>query len=344
MTIKIGLIGCGEQAVKHVGGLRLCPDLDIVLADQDSALARALAAAAGLASLDNPDDVFADPAIDAVDLCVPTPFRAPLIRRALAAGKDFFCDRPLCETLAEARDLHNLARRAGRIGMVGCVYRYAPMFQHARAILDGARETGISPVIGRIAAAMMRIGGRGPAAPWQHCCDEGGAAVSEMLAHMLDLAIWYFGPIVEAELMMHELLWPRQVIGGRRETVDAGDFVLARFCTRSGVPVVIQVDLATPAFSQMLEVQGDNGSLMVSIQPEMPQFAYAIRPAVGYPAGRTALGGAKVDPFEAQMMAFVAALRAGAPLADNTLADAVESMAALDRLSSADGPRPRRWR
>ncbi len=340
MTVKIGLIGCGKQAVKHISGLRLCPYTEIVLADQDPALARRLAASEGLRFVDSAEQIFGDPELTAIDLCVPTPFHAPLIRRAIAAGKDFFCEKPLCETASEARELHRLAERFDRVGMVGYVYRHAPIFQKARGILAGARDSGVSPVIGKLAVATMRIGGRGSAALWKHRVGEGGGALNEMLVHMLDLAVWYFGPIERAELIMHELFRPQRAIAGKIEKVDAEDFVLARFWTRAGVPVVIQADLLTPSFTQILEVQGDNGTLMASIQAEMPQFVFAIKPAGGYGAGRTELGCGQVNIFEAQMAGFVEAVRSRAPEQEGTLADSVHVMEALEllRLQHADRP------
>ncbi|HEY1301247.1 MAG TPA: Gfo/Idh/MocA family oxidoreductase [Stellaceae bacterium] len=333
-TIKIGLIGCGKQAAKHISGFGLCPEVEIVLADKDPALACALAEKERLAWVEDPVDVFSDPAIAAVDLCVPTPYHAPLIRQALAAGKDFFCEKPLCESLVDASEIDELTRRSGRIGMVGYVYRYAPVFQKARAILDGAAETGASPVLGKITVATMRIGGRGSAALWKHRASEGGGVVGEMLVHMLDLAIWCFGPIETAEVLMHELLQPQRAIAGRTELVDAEDFLVARFRTRSGVPFVIQADLVTPAFTQLLEVQGQNGTLMASIQPEMPQFVYAARPAGGYAAGYTPLGAGPANLFESQMAAFVTAVRSRNPQANGTLAASVEAMRAIDMLQS----------
>jgi myo-inositol 2-dehydrogenase/D-chiro-inositol 1-dehydrogenase len=332
VTLKIGVVGCGKQAVKHIGGLRRCGDIEIVVADKDEALARQLAQKENLASVDTPERIFADPAVGAVVICVPTPFHAPLISRALAAGKDFFCEKPLCGTVAEARDLYRLVQGSDRVGMIGYVYRQTPVFQQIKAILAGARDTGTSPVIGRIAVATMRIGGRGSAALWKHKASAGGGAVNEMLVHMLDLAVWYFGPIVEAELLMDALLRPQRRIAGRLETADAEDFVVARFRTSAGVSVVIQADLVTPAFSQALEVQGDNGSVMASIQAEMPQFVYAIAPAGGYDAGFTPLGGGNADLFAAQMAAFVAELRERRLSAAVNLADAVAVMEALELL------------
>ena len=103
-------------------------------------------------------------------------------------------------------------------------------------------------------------------------------------------------------------------------TADAEDFVLARFWTRAGMPVIIQADLVSPAFTQFLEVHGDNGTLMVSIQPEMPQFVFTREAAGGYAAGRTDLGRGRVNLFEAQMADFVAAVRDRGEHAGATLA------------------------
>jgi predicted dehydrogenase len=328
--VKIALIGCGRQAVKHIAGLRKCPGVGIVLVDKEPALARALGEREGLAWVERVEQVLGDSAVAAVDLCVPTPFHAPLIRQALAAKKDFFCEKPLCETEAQACEIAELAGRGRRVGIVGYVYRHAPVFQNARSILEGAAQSGQSPVLGAISLALMRIGGRGSAALWKHRRSEGGGAINEMLVHMLDLAVWYFGPIERAELMMEGVFRPQRVIGGKMESVDAEDCVLSRFWTRAGIPVVIQADLLTPSFTQMIEIQGDNGTLMASIQPEMPQFVFTLKPAGGYPAGRTELKCDEINLFDAQMAGFIDAVRNRQE--NGTLADSVHVMRAIELL------------
>jgi predicted dehydrogenase len=338
LIVKIGLIGCGKQAVKHVAGFRKCGDVQIVLADRYSELARSLAETERVAWVETPEQIFADPEIVAVDLCVPTPFHAPLIRRALAADKDFFCEKPLCETASEARELRELTDRTGHIGMVGYVYRHAPVFQTARSIVAGTGNASSGPVLGKIAVALMRIGGRGSAAVWKHRHNEGGGAINEMLVHMLDLAVWYFGPIERAELLIKELFRPQRIIAGRMEDADAEDFVLARFWTQAGAPVVIEADLLTPAFTQVIEIQGDNGTLVASIQPEMPQFVFAIKPGGVYPAGRTDLTSAQVNLFDAQMATFVNAVRTRQRDVCATIADSEHVMRALEMLKHSRMP------
>jgi predicted dehydrogenase len=329
---RIGLIGCGKQAPKHIGGLRGSPGVEIVLADKDPALAEALARRERLAWVGSADELFADADLNAVDLCTPTQFHAPLIRQALAAGKDFFCEKPLCESAAEARALRDLAAASGRIGMVGYVYRYASVFEQVRTVLAGAAATGASPVLGKLTAALIRIGGRGSASLWKHRRDGSGGAINEMLVHMLDLAIWYFGPIRRIDVLMRELYRPRRIINGVMEDADAEDFVLVRCATKSGVPVVIQADLVTPAFTQLLEVQGENGSLMASIQPEMPQYVFAIDAAGGYGAGRTHLSTGPENMFAAEMTDFVQAVRLRKQPERCSLDDSVLVLEAIEML------------
>ena len=84
----------------------------------------------------------------------------------------------------------------------------------------------------------------------------------------------------------------------------------------------------------MIEVQGDNGTLMASIQPEMPQFVFALRPAGGYRAGRTELSCGEVNFFDAQMAAFVTAVRNRRPQGNGTLTDSIHVMSALEALKN----------
>ena len=127
--VKIGILGCGKQAVKHIEGFRKIPGVEMVLADVQPNLAEKMAGEKGLQCLADPAAVFADPAIKAVDICTPTSSHLPLIRRAIASGKDFFCEKPLGATLEEVRRVKEESSTSGRVGMVGYVYRFAPAFE-----------------------------------------------------------------------------------------------------------------------------------------------------------------------------------------------------------------------
>ena len=330
--IKIGLIGCGKQAPKHISGLRKIPGVQLVLADVDPDCAKQLAEREGLAWVDDPGQIAADPSIRAVDICTPTPHHAPLIRMAVESGKDFFVEKPLCSSLDEARELDTLVAAHGRIGMVGYIYRFAPVFDFGRTIFEETPCSGESMVLGRVVSAVFRLGGRGSHQVWKHRSETGGGAINEMLVHMLDLAIWYFGPPAELEVMACDLLRPRREIQGEMIDCDAEDYVVVRIKSESGVEVLCQADLVTPVFTQFAEVQGENGTFMGSIQPEMPSFLFCSREVAGYTAGKTGLKFGPRNFFEAQMAEFVKAIRSGQQPSRCTLHDSIQLMGALEKI------------
>ena len=334
--LRIALIGCGKQARKHIQGYRASGEVEILVADLEPERAQALAQEAGVAALPSVQDALDDPAVTAVDICTPTPSHAPLIREALAGGKHFFCEKPLCDSYDTAREIAAEAERRGRIGMVGFIYRFAPALEVGHRLLSRPAAGG-APPLGRPVSALFRIGGRGSHQPWKHRKAEGGGAINEMLVHMLDIAIWYFGPVRGVRLLDRRLLRPTRSIQGRTCAADAEDFVLAGFEMEAGLEVVIQADLVTPSFAQSCEVQTETGSFLGSIQPETRSYVFAAESlgAEGLAAGRTEITAAGTDLYTAMMRSFLDALRHGRPPSRCALSEAPLLHSALERLRAS---------
>jgi predicted dehydrogenase len=268
----------------------------------------------------------------AVDICTPTSHHAEQIRSAIEAGKDFICEKPLCEELSVARELAELVEKHHRIGMLGYIYRFAPIFELAQSLFQEVPKTGESLVMGKIVSAHFRLGGRGSHQVWKHRKESSGGAINEMLVHMIDLAIWYFGAVKHVDVLACDLLRERRVIQGIEYEVDAEDYVLARMEMESGISVFCQADLVTPAFTQFIEVQGENGTFMGSIQPDMPSFLYCNKERAGYRAGKTPFDLGPHNLFEAQMADFVHAVRTRKPPSRSTIKDSVLLMEAMNEV------------
>lgn len=187
-------------------------------------------------------------------------------------------------------------------------------------------------VLGNVVAGNFRLGGRGSHQVWKHQKNGGGGATKEMLVHMIDLAIWYFGAVREAQILAQCLLRPKRRINGAEVEVDAEDYVVVRLRMETNVEVLCQADLITPAFTQIAEVQGDNGTFMGSIQANMPSFIFCNQARAGYPAGQTPLQFGPKSVFEAEMAEFVRAVRLRRPPSRCTISDSVCLMEALDKL------------
>jgi len=71
-------------------------------------------------------EVLQDKSINAVAIATPAETHEDFVREALLAGKDVFVEKPLCLSVSQGGELVALARRQGRILMVGHLLWYHP--------------------------------------------------------------------------------------------------------------------------------------------------------------------------------------------------------------------------
>ena len=332
---KIGIIGCGKQAPKHISGYRKLNGMELVLADVNLDAARKLAKQESIPYVENTEDLFNDPLITAVDVCTPTSTHVELIEKALSSGKHFFCEKPLCETAAEARYIKKAMERHDCIGMVGHIYRFVPVFEKAqRQFLQDVRAKNVSAQLGDIITAYFRIGGRGDHRVWKHLKSCGGGALREMMVHMLDLAIWFFGQVEEVEVISCDQLRKERIIQGKKEQVDAEDFILTVLKMENGIRIYCQADMVTPAFTQFVEIQGVNGTFMGSINPDVSSYLFLNEPTDGFKQGKTILTTPFVNLFEAQMAEFVTSIKTHSQPPRGNIHDSVFLLEAIDKIKN----------
>lgn len=83
-------------------------------------------------------DLLADPAVDLVDICLPTELHEKVTIEALAAGKHVLVEKPIATDLKAADRMVKAAAKAKRLLMVGQVLPYFPEFRFAReCVADG---------------------------------------------------------------------------------------------------------------------------------------------------------------------------------------------------------------
>ncbi|MET0515386.1 MAG: Gfo/Idh/MocA family oxidoreductase [Nitrospiraceae bacterium] len=86
-------------------------------------------------------DVLCDDSVRAVAISSPAETHAALVRDALMAGKDVFVEKPLCLSVDQGTQLVELARRNGRILMVGHLLWYHPAIVKLKELVQ-AGELG----------------------------------------------------------------------------------------------------------------------------------------------------------------------------------------------------------
>jgi predicted dehydrogenase len=74
-----------------------------------------------------------------VDVVTPGNMHREIVLTALEAGKHVLCEKPLANSLAEAKEMVTAARNAGTVNMVCFNYRRAPAVQLAKKLIDEGR-------------------------------------------------------------------------------------------------------------------------------------------------------------------------------------------------------------
>lgn len=135
--ITVGIIGTGFIGPAHIEALRRLGNIQVV-AICDSTQTAAETRAAEL----NVPHAYSDVAaflqhegLDAVHNCTPNHLHAEINRQILRAGKHVFSEKPLCMTMEEARELVELAEKAGVVHGVSFVYRQFAMVQQAASMM-----------------------------------------------------------------------------------------------------------------------------------------------------------------------------------------------------------------
>jgi predicted dehydrogenase len=203
-ALRFGFVGAGEIAVESAAAVRDAPSASLAsVFDVDHGLAVDLAARFGGRVAGSLNELLADPAVDAVYVCVPHHLHRETARGAAIAGKHVFVEKPMGVSVADA-DAIVAACAAHRVSCgVPFVVREAPAYAAAH---DLVASNAIGDVTGfRIAyradkpASYWTGGWSGRAdGSWRMRWSTAGGGVLMMNAiHDLDAILWITGLEIE---------------------------------------------------------------------------------------------------------------------------------------------------
>lgn len=311
------------------------PEVSVAVSDIDGPHAARVAARLGVEFGGSPESLLTSE-IDAVDVCVPTPFHASCIIESLLAEKHVFCEKPLAERLDDVRHIMRLSEECDRTVMVGYLYRFHPAFEMIKHAVDAGALA--EPYL-----ASLRLGGRGGHRAWKHRAESGGGAINEVLVHMLDLALWFFGDVRSQRVLRAGTILPQRYIPDGRRTIEsnAEDFICVELTTPSGCTVFCQGDLVTPGYMNHVEIHGCNGSVFGSILEEIPTRLVLRERRAGFEAGATLRTFPKVDLFAKELEYFVRCAANGASSVEGSIRDSLRLVELTEEIRDQVDLRPR---
>ena len=135
---EVAVIGCGYWGKNLVRNFAQLGALALVCEETAAGRQRAAEIAPGVRVTARAEEVLADP-VPGVVIATPAETHYELARRALEAGKDVLCEKPLALTYGQGAELVQLARERGRMLMVGHVLEYHPGIARLRSLVaEGA--------------------------------------------------------------------------------------------------------------------------------------------------------------------------------------------------------------
>jgi len=241
------LVGRGaermEALAKAHGGLRWSTDLDRALADPQ-------------------DTVFFDAAT--------TQMRPSLVKKAIAAGKHVYCEKPSATNLAEAMEIYQAARKAGVKHGVVQDKLWLPGLLKLKMLIDSGYFGRILSVRGEFGYWVFE-GDLQPAQrpSWNYRKEDGGGIILDMLCHWRYVVDSLFGEVKSVSCLGATHIPQRRDENGKPYAATADDAAYATFVTDQGVIAhfnsswcvrVRRDDLLT------LQVDGTHGSAVAGLR------------------------------------------------------------------------------
>jgi predicted dehydrogenase len=239
MTLGIAVIGAGMAGRAHAAGYRTAPTLYastlpplrfVSIGDVNPEFGSLAARRFGFERSDTSWQAIAeDPEIHVVSVVVANSLHREMVEGLLAAGKHVLCEKPLSDTLDDARAMADAARRAETVVRIGFTFRRAPG-------VAALRELVTSGALGQILHIDARYwcdyasDPKGPIS-WRFKGAPGTGALADIGSHAAYLA---------------------EFLGGDVQEVSGGRFATA--ITRRPVPLASVIGHGQVAVSDTYEV------------------------------------------------------------------------------------------
>ncbi len=301
--MNLAIVGLGFMGATHLKAARSIPGLNLAVVSRNpKKLAGDLSEVAGnmsgfetsvdfsnIKTFGSFREVLADPAIDAVDLCLPTALHEPYTIEALQAGKHVLVEKPMAIEEAACARMISAAKQAKKTLMVAQVLRFFPAY-------DGLKQWVAKQLSGPIRSGFFRRRTAAPGwGPWLKDKGQSGGGVFDLLIHDIDMALYLFGVPQsvsatgfealerQVDVISAELFYP-----GHTVTITGGWY-------HEGYP-----------FSMEFTVTGEAGTMEYHLRDSKPTL---------YQAGQAPAevdGGGEADGYKAELEYFLQCAGSGA--------------------------------
>lgn len=211
---------------------------------------------------DDYEKILSDPNVDIIDICTPNALHYDEIKRAIAAGKSIYCDKPLAATYTQAKELAALAKEHGICGGMTFQNRCFPAVIRAKQLIDEGRLGDIVS----FRAAYLHSSLTDPEKPYSwrlSPLSEGGGVLMDLGTHIIDMVTYLCGDIESVDAVMQTAHTTRPDGKGGRVDIECDDAAYMVAVLKDGAVGTIEASKLALGVSDSLrvEIHGRCGAL-----------------------------------------------------------------------------------
>ncbi|MBS4192619.1 Gfo/Idh/MocA family oxidoreductase [Bacillus sp. FJAT-49705] len=190
--MNFAIVGCGFIAKKHAAAITSIPAAKLTaVCDQVESAMAPYVEQYGAAPYTDLSEMLEDNAVDAVCICAPSGFHAPIAEQVAAARKHIVLEKPIAMNLEESDRIIQAAEKNNVKLTVVHPNRFRPVVMELRKIIDKG-------MLGKISHASAKVNWNRnqeyyDQAPWRGTKQYDGGVLMNQAIHNLDLLLWFMG-------------------------------------------------------------------------------------------------------------------------------------------------------
>lgn len=202
-TINIGVIGMGWMGQVHSRSYNQIKDrfFDsdihprlVICADDVEARARQAQERFGFETYTTDwRAVIHHPEVEVVNIAAPNGLHLAMNRAAVAAGKHIMCEKPVGKNPDETIASYQAVQKSNVLTFVGYNYRWAPLVQYAKQLIDDGQLGTLTHYHGRFLNGYAS--NPNGFLSWRFDGEQGLGTLGDLMSHVIDMAHLLAGPI-----------------------------------------------------------------------------------------------------------------------------------------------------
>lgn len=282
--IRVGIVGFGFMGKTHTYGYKTIPlyysnlPFKIKLAGVCDTMAEVAEKAKETLDFEfaatNPDDIFNRQDINVVNICTPNIYHKDGVLKAIKAGKNVYCDKPLATSYEETKEITSVLDQYDVITQMALQYRFFPATMRAKELIEEGR-------IGRIMSfrgCYLHSSAIDPKKPLGWKQDKklgGGGVLFDLGSHILDIIYYLLGEYYSI-FANTEIIYPqRPDKNGTMVNVEADDLAFMMVKLKNGGTGILEASkIATGVNDELrFEIHGEKGAIRFNLmEPNWLEF------------------------------------------------------------------------